>query len=441
MKCRFCNAKIAKNDSKCPSCKKDNPQPQRERFFASKKRAAITIGSLAVLVVLAISLFVAMMSGWNLSDCFAGLTNKENNIYYKNNYTVSDRVLAKHYQDVIATMGDGQMTNELLQIYYWRQVYEFVGNYESSLSSLGLDYTGNMAKQDYIDGSSSWQQYFLESAVQMWRTNYAFAVLAEENGYELPEEYSDLLNNIHERLEKAASDSGYSGIEEMLLTEIGPGCTEEMYAQYLQTYYYGYLYFREVYNALEPTEEEIEAHFAANEEDYAASGITKDGSVYVSFRHIMIFPENAALAPDGSMYYTDEAWDACLGAAEAVMDRWKAGGRTEEVFTELVSKYSQDETTYLSGGLYSNVVQGDLMDSVDAWCFDAARKNGDCAIIKSDYGYHIVYFIESEEIWHATSRSALQEEMGKVMVDEVLSNYTFVVDYSKIVLGKPKFSK
>lgn len=441
MKCRFCKAKIKKTDKKCPQCKKVDPQPITNPVFSAKKRTAIVVGCISALAVLAVTLLIAMLAGWDLGSWFRWLKPRENNVYFRKNYTVSDRKAEKKRNEVVATLGDMELTNGMLQVYYWRQVYDFVESYGTSASYLGLDYTGNMAKQTYIDGSSTWQQYFLKSALQMWQTNQAFAILADENNYQLPEEYRDFFDNMDQRLEESAKASGYSSVEEMVRKELGAGCTAQEYADYLRVYYRGYLYFRERYDALAPDEEQIEAYYDEHKSELNKEGFFKDGTTYVDFRHLMLYPEGGTMHTDGMIYYSDEAWDACKGKAEAILAQWRNGERTEDSFVDLIKAYSQDTTTNRTGGLYPDTVKGDMLESVDTWLFDTSRKSGDCELIKTQNGYHIVYFVESEEIWHAEARTALQEEMGQEMVAEVLSQFTFEVNYKKIVLGKVEFSK
>lgn len=433
MKCKYCKAKITATDKKCPKCKK--PVTQTEN--TGSKRKIIMFASVALLASLGIVLLVAMLGGWDLGSWFR---KKENDVYYKNDYSVSDRKVQKKRDEVVATVGDAEMTNAMLQIYYWRQVYDFRDTYGSSMPHFGLDISQDLAEQTYVDGTTTWQQYFLESALEMWRTNQAFADLAQKNGYVLPETYQDFLDNVDQHLHDMAIKNGFSSADEMVRREVGAGCTAADYAEYLKVYYRGYLYFREMFDALEPTAEEVEAYYQEHEAEYTESGISKDGSVYVDIRHIMLYPENGKMYPDGGVYYSEEDWENCLGQAEALLASWKAGERTEESFAELAKVYSQDETTKNSGGLYSNTVKGDMMDAIDAWSFDSARQSGDCTIIKTDYGYHIIYFVEAEEIWYAEARTDLQESLGQEMVDEILKEYAMKVDFKKIVLGKVEIS-
>ena len=433
MKCKYCKAKITADTKKCPKCKKLDPQPPK----MTTKRKVTLISCVAGLALLGLVLMMGLLRGWDIGSWFRP---RENNIYFRKNYSVSDGKARRRQDQVVATMGDKELTNAVLQAYYWRQVYDFRDSYGDSAAYLGLNFTGNLAKQAYLDGSSSWQQYFLKSALDTWKTNVIFAELAEKNGFELPKEYQDFLDNVEQRLQQTATSSGYSSVEEMVHAELGEGCTVEAYIEYLQVYYRSYLYFRELYDALEPTEEEIEKYFEENKESYASSGITKDDAFYVDMRHIMFYPEGGNMTTSGIPYYTDEAWEICRSEAEMVLAQWEKGERTEDSFAELAKEHSDDATTKSNGGLYSGTASGDLMNEIDKWCFDTSRKPGDYTLIKTDYGYHLIYFVEAEDAWHAEARADLIQVMAKEMVDEMCAGYAMQIEYKKIVLGKVELS-
>ena len=434
MKCKYCKAKISANDKKCPKCKK--PVAQQEN--TAGKRSVLIFSSVALLVTLGVVLLVVMLGGWDLGSWFRG---KENDVYYKKDYTVKDRKVKKKRDVVVATAGDAKLTNAMLQIYYWRQVHDFQDQYGSTASYFGLDFSKDLAEQTYLDGKTTWQQYFLTSALEAWQSNQAFAALAKQNGYELPEEYQEFLANVDQHLEDVAAESGYSSADAMVKVEVGATCTAADYAEYLRVYYWGYLYFRELYDAMEPTEEEIDQYFQDNKDSYEESGITKDGSVVVDIRHIMLYPENGKMSASGTVYYSQEDWDECLAQAEKLLSTWKNGEMTEDSFAELAKEHSEDTTTKSKGGLYTDVEKGDLMKAIDTWCFDAARKTGDYTLVKTDYGYHLIYFVEAEEVWHAEVRTTLRTQMGQEMVDETLKDFVLDVDYKQIVLGSVNLSK
>lgn len=405
----------------------------------AKRRYAVMIGSVATLTLLAVILLMGLRNGWDFSNSFNWLKPRENDVYRKNSYTVSDKKAAKKRDEVIATMGEVTLTNGQLQIYYWMQVYDFISTYGDSAAQLGFDYTADLARQIAPDGKTTWQQYFLENALETWKSNQAFAILAERNGFEMTEEDKKYLETIEEELEKTATSGGYANADEMVQVELGPGCTAADYASYLRVYFVAYRYFTQLYNAIEISDEEIEAYFQENMKDFSDAGIVQTPDLYVDLRHIQIIPENGRLNADGYYDYPEEAWDVCKAEAERILSLWTSGEKTEESFIDLVSIYSQDEATAQTGGMYSNMVKGEMDEALDEWFFADGRKSGDYALIKSNYGYHIVYFVEAEEIWYSESRDAIREKRGQEMVDEVLADFPTDIAFKQIALARLEF--
>lgn len=426
MKCRFCGATVTKKDRACPACGKKEQQKQIPAEYAEKKRGAIMFGCIAALAALAIALFILMHTGWDLGSIFSWAKPKANSLYCKDSYSVSNWKAKRKNEQVVATLGDMELTNGQLQIYYWMQVREFVENYGDSGAYLNMDFTEDLAEQTYTDGVTTWQQFFLKSALEVWQSNQVFAAMAEEAGYTLPSQYSYYLDNLETELDKAAADNGYSSAEEMIRKEMGAGCTVEDYMTYLRTYYTGYLYFQHLYGQIQPAEAEIDAYFTEHMADFAAAGITKGGGNYVDVRHILFVPKAD----------TDEAWAACRREAEAVLAKWESGDMTEAEFVLLATDYSADDSTAFLGGLCADLTQGKMDAAFDQWCFESTRQPGDYDLIKTDYGYHIVYFVESEAIWHGEARLALIQAQGRDLVDKALACYPMEVDYKKIVLAE-----
>ena len=65
------------------------------------------------------------------------------------------------------------------------------------------------------------------------------------------------------------------------------------YLHFLNLYYNGSMYFSDVCEKNVPTDEEVEAYFAENEDAYAVSDLTRDDK-YVDVRHVLIMPEGAS---------------------------------------------------------------------------------------------------------------------------------------------------
>ena len=50
-----------------------------------------------------------------------------------------------------------------------------------------------------------------------------------------------------------------------------------------------------------------------------------------------------------------------------------------------------------SGGIYENIQRDQMVKEFEDWCFDEARQPGDSGIVKTKYGYHIMYFVGDGE--------------------------------------------
>ena len=107
----------------------------------------------------------------------------------------------------------------------------------------------------------------------------------------------------------------------------------------------------------------------------------------VNVRHVLVQPEKG---DDGTM--TDEAWAVAEKRAQELLDGFLAGEATEEGFAAIATENSEDPGSASNGGLYSNIYKGQMVAPFENWCFDQSRKPGDTGIVKTSYGYHVMYF-------------------------------------------------
>lgn len=417
-----------------------------ENFGDVKKKKGRIIamcGCIVGLAALAVVLFFGIKGEF---DLFKWLRPRENNVSYKDSYYVSDEKAQSKGDVVVAVMGNQQLTNTKLQMYYWMEVYDFLSQYGSYAAYFGLDVSKPLDEQ-YVDDDQTWQQYFLESALQNWQTYTALALEAEAKGHEMDDEYKKLLEEMKGTMEESAKKAGFATVDEMLADEMGAGVTYEDYYEYLVTYYTGYSYFDHCYTSFAPTDAEIDAYFEKNKETFAQNKITKESGKYADVRHVLKLiskygeqdKENAKTEPDYG--YTQEAWDACMAEAQKLLDEWLAGEKTEESFGEMANKHSDDQDGKVTnGGIYQGVVKGQMVEPFENWLFDESRQVGDYGLVRTQYGYHIMYFVGSEEIWYAEAKAALIGELSQNLVTEVLTRNTVEVTYKNIAIADVKFA-
>lgn len=355
----------------------------------------------------------------------------------KGTYTVTDEEAAAAKDAVVATLGDEHLTNGQLQVYYWSVVNSILSsNYGYSLMYQGLlDYSQPLDTQLCSEDSSlTWQQFFLSEALNYWQMYQSLALEAKKAGMEMPAEDREYLDGLEASLEATAASYGLSGIEELLLKNVGPGAGLEEFAGFQELYYQGKPYYTAETEKLVPTQEDLEAYFTENESYFTSNGVTRDGT-YVNVRHILVMPEGGTTGDDGSTTYSDEEWAACEKKAQEILDEWLAGDATEDSFAALAEEKSEDPGSNTNGGLYENVYKGQMVEPFETWCFDESRAAGDYGLVKTTYGYHVMYFVSSTPIWETYAKSGWVSEKTNAFIKKLADDHPMEVDYSAIKLG------
>lgn len=149
---------------------------------------------------------------------------------------------------------------------------------------------------------------------------------------------------------------------------------------------------------------------------------TLDETEVYSVRHILITPEkaesdeNSTDAASQETEYTDAEWLTAQNKAEEIMALYNSGDKTEKSFAALAEENSQDTestskgTSGLYGGAYEGVSLGQMVPEFEGWATDKSRKAGDVGIVKSDYGYHVMYFIYDGPVCRFNAKSDLMQE-------------------------------
>lgn len=353
----------------------------------------------------------------------------------KGTYTASDEEVIANGDTIVATIGDFQLTNAELQVYYWLEVQSFLNNYGSYVYYFGLDYTQPLDTQScYLMESGTWQQFFLASALQSWQNYQSMYAEAEANGFELSAEDQEYLANLGQTLEENAAAYGFEDAKAMLAYNVGNGAELEDYIQFNNVYYKGYQYYTQLCDAIDLTDEALEEYYLANEETYTSSGITREDK-YVDVRHILVMVEGGTTDEEGNTTYSDAEWETCRAEAQAILDAWLAGEATEDSFAALANEKSDDGGSNTNGGLYTDVYEGQMVTNFNDWCFDESRVYGDYGLVQTNYGYHVMYFVGSTPVWKSYAENDLLSEKISAMIEEIVAKYPMTVDYSSILLG------
>ena len=76
-----------------------------------------------------------------------------------------------------------------------------------------------------------------------------------------------------------------------------------------------------------------------------------------------------------------------------------------------------------------------MVPEFNDWCFDASRQYGDYDLVKTSYGYHVMFFVKSEPKWTYYAESDWKNDQSNKLMDGIVSQYPMEVTYENIALG------
>ena len=87
---------------------------------------------------------------------------------------------------------------------------------------------------------------------------------------------------------------------------------------------------------------------------------------------------------------------------------------------------STDSGTASNGGLVSNMRKGAYVQPFEDWSFDPSRQSGDTGIVESEYGFHVMYFVETNELpyWEYKATNTLKSSAVNDWYDAITDGVT-----------------
>lgn len=127
-----------------------------------------------------------------------------------------------------------------------------------------------------------------------------------------------------------------------------------------------------------------------------------------NFRHILVQTQT-----DENGEITGDAALAAQTDANNLLNEWKEDP-TEDNFAAMANEHSADGGSNTTGGLYEDVVYGEVVPEIEEWLFDEARKPGDTEVVyvtSTNYsGAHILYYVGEGEQYNVTIAENLQKQ-------------------------------
>ena len=339
---------------------------------------------------------------------------------------------AQDMAETVVVCDDFSMDNTQLSYYFWSEYYYLLSSYGDYLPD-SLDPAKPLSEQQY-DEDTTWEDYILEQALVTVRNTMSMVFEAEKAGFTLPESYETSLESVLEQQKEGAVSAGYTdetgegNVDAYLQASYGPGATAASFREYLENSYLAAAYSDALYAEPTFTDQELSDYYDQFAADYAADGVEKDDTALRSVRVILVKP-----AED-----SDEAWSEAEASAQTLLDTWQAESGSEEDFAALAQAHSAGDTAQ-DGGLLENQAPSDLSGDLPDWVFDEARKPGDTAVVRSDAGWNVVYYVGegSGTVWEKTVEADLRRETYQNAFRTIADTYDFQVNYDAVRIARP----
>ena len=148
-------------------------------------------------------------------------------------------------------------------------------------------------------------------------------------------------------------------------------------------------------------------------------------------RHLLVAPTSEDHEETGEEIITEEAWQIAKQQAEMHLNSWKEINGTEQDFIDMVTESTDDGGSAENGGLYANINRdSSYVSEFLEWAIDPARTVGETGIVKTEYGYHVMYYVGASAL---TYRDYMIDTAKRA--EDLAAKYQALIDAVTVVNG------
>lgn len=285
--------------------------------------------------------------------------------------------------ETFVTINGEKITRAEFDYNYNNTVNNYMNMYSVYLGYMGLDTSRDLSTQMYSE-TMTWQDFFEEMTVDNLKKSKALKAEADAAGYTF--DAGSEIAKFKDELKEAAKDAGAS-TGSYLKQIYGRYASMGRVSDYIAEDARINAYYEELSKGMEASEEEIQAYYQENTDDY-------DSVDY----YLSTF--SAQIPEDQNEEGIAVAMDEAHGLAEAA---------EKNIMTE--------------GELQENRKKANVSYLISNWLFDEARKKGDTTVIEdvSGHMYYVLGFVDRylDEALTADARIIITQEMdGQAVLDE-----------------------
>lgn len=284
---------------------------------------------------------------------------------------------------IAATIGDRELNSVELSYYfndavseYYNDIYSQYTDYtDSYLQVLGLDPTKPLSEQvQDAETGKTWAEYFIDSAIEQAKSDYAMYDLAMAENFTLPGEEQTTLDNQLNNLETYAMLYGYSNSTQYLRAMYGYGAEADSYSAYSERSAIATAYIAAHQDSLTYDDAAIREYEADKLNNYNSYTYTYAYLSYTDFR------QGGTEDEDGNKTYSDEENDAARAAMKAAAEDMATATSVEELETKAAAA-AVNEDSQLAVNKEEALLHTSINATLSDWLAAEERKEGDIAAI------------------------------------------------------------
>lgn len=309
---------------------------------------------------------------------------------------------------IAATVGDREMNSVELSYYYNDAINEYYNGWyetyntytDSYLQAIGLDTTKPLNEQVYDEESGkTWDQYFIETAIENAKSDFALCDLAKAENFQLPESEQTTLNNVMNNLGTYAMLYGYSNADQYVRAMYGYGADEDSYKEYTERRAIADAFMHAHEDSLKYEDADIRAFEKDKSNNYNSYTYA---SAYLSYTD---FREGGTEDDKGNKTYSDAENDAAREAMKVAAEQLATATTLDEL-KEMVGTIKINDESQLAVNDYQKVLHTTLNAALGDWLAAEERQEGDIEAIPNTStttdengnektvinGYYVAYF-------------------------------------------------
>lgn len=282
---------------------------------------------------------------------------------------------------IVATVGENKLNSVTMNYYFYDAVNNFYSNASNSygeyansyLLSMGIDMSKPLDEQVYDNESGmTWADYFLDTAIDNAKSDYALYDLAKADSFQLDEDAKANISNELMYMNLYAQFSGAADTDAYLRMMYGNGSTEKNFEEYLTVSATASAYYNAKLESLEYDDAAIREYEKDRYNEFSSYTFN---SYYVPYTDYLT---GGTKGEDGNTTYSEDEKEAARQEAQKVALGLADCKTVEELDAAIAAlPVNKDKETKPTSTANTDKIYTELKEEYATWLSEDGHKAGD----------------------------------------------------------------